>query len=91
MPDFESITSAFEQKIDIGFQEYECIVSIIGLTTNSTLQVGDVTFLPFQAKDRFSNKISNIHIDKLSPHRDCFATTRVKAEWIRSAELAEKK
>jgi len=91
IPNFENITSAFEQKIDIEFQEYECIVPIIGLTTNITIQIGDVTFLPFEAKDRFSNKFSDIHIDKLNPHRDCFSTTKIKAEWIRSAELAREK
>jgi hypothetical protein len=80
-----------EQKINIEFKEYECIVPIIGLKINSKLQIGDVTFLPFEAKDRFSNKFSDIHIDKLDPDRDCFSTTKIKAEWIRSAELAREK
>lgn len=91
VPDFENITSAFEQKIDIEFQEYECIVPIIGLTIQSKLQVGDVTFLPFEAKDRFSNKLFDVYIDDLISHRDCFAITKIKAEWIRSAELAREK
>jgi hypothetical protein len=91
LPDLENITLGFEQKIDIEFQEYECIVPVIGLSITSMLQIGDVTFLPFDAKDRFSNTISDIQVNSLRPHADCFSTTKVNAEWIRSAELAREK
>ena len=90
-PDFENITLAFEQRIDIEFQEYECIVPVIGLSITKTLQIGDVTFLPLDAKDRFSNTISDIQINELRPHADCFSTTKITAEWIRSAELARER
>jgi len=91
VPNFENITLSFEQKIDIEFKEYECIVPVIGLTTNNRIQIGDVIIMPFEDKHRFSNSIANLHIDELSPHRDSFATTKIQAEWIRSAELAREK
>lgn len=90
-PDFENITLAFGQKIDIEFQEYECVVPVIGLSITSTLQIGDVTFLPLDTKDRFSNTIFNSRINELRSHADCFSTTKINAEWRRSAELAREK
>ncbi len=85
IPNFEDITLALESKIDIEFKEYECVVPIIGLSIDEPLQIGDVTFLPFDAKDKFSDHITDIPIDRLNSDRDCFATTKIKAEWIRSA------
>ena len=64
---------------------------IVGLVVDTPLQIGDVTFLPFEANLSSFDNLFTSTLEQFSPDRDCIATTRVSAEWIKSAEIAREK
>lgn len=84
----EPLVRVWLQQIDADFEDSECFVPVVGLTTAKPLTIGEITFEPLNAAIRaLPRGIGSQAFGNLSDERDCLAHAKVKAEARRAIEI----
>lgn len=87
-PDFTSKANELINKLILDFKEREAITVVEGLLVSEPLEIGQVTFYPFEQKqDLLTQPPFNSLFSDVYATRDCIATGRYRAEARRSIEL----
>lgn len=93
LPDFMDIARKWLEKIDIPYQEYRCYSSVIGLSVDSPLELGNVTFLPLNYdQPELNSKLGNSFRKELNSYRNCISFASVAtADRRRASEIHRQK
>lgn len=87
-PDFKIVAAEWLAKVDVEFEQQACYTPVVGMTVESSFQIGDVTFLPLDVdRPELKADLATSFLDEFIPNRDCLSFSTVVAEWRRSAEI----
>lgn len=84
--DFSTHARDWLAKIDVDFQEFLCYAAVSGLSVESKIDIGQVTFLPVDAELPESSLAESFLKDP-NAYRDCISCSRVTAEWRRASQI----
>ncbi|MCH7611598.1 MAG: hypothetical protein IIB10_13050 [Chloroflexi bacterium] len=89
-PDFASIAHDWLADIGVEFEEFGCYVPVVGLSIDTTLEIGTVMFHPLDSlRSEFEGQLISPYREHLHPLRDCIASSVIRAEKLRAIELLQ--
>lgn len=89
-PDLSAIAQDWLADIGVEFDELRCYVPVVGLSVETELEIGKVTFHPLDSlRSEFEGKLISPYREHLHPLRDCIASSAFRAEKSRAIELLQ--
>lgn len=79
------------KELNVDFQNYQCLIPIIGLSVESELRIGNVVIKNIEDSKKLVTGKTLSFFDDLSSHKESIAICQVKAEWRRATEIAREK
>jgi hypothetical protein len=87
-PNFAAMVASWLQSLCIEFKEHKCYSTITGLSVESPIQIGQVTFIPLDSPLlEFENLIGKSFRENLHPYGSCLSFSKVTAEWRKTGEI----
>ncbi|MBU1682776.1 hypothetical protein KJ742_02425, partial [Patescibacteria group bacterium] len=89
--DFDDEAKKLINKFNLDFEEYQCIIPIIGLSVSTTLAIGDVNLCNIEDAKEIIPGNDYSFFDNLLSHKDSVSITHVRAEWRKATDIARNK
>ena len=78
-------------KFDVEFEYQKCLIPIVGLSLEESLEIGDVKLLNIEEARKLDKDDGFSFFEKLSSHKNAVAICEIKAEWKLASQLASVK
>lgn len=86
--DFDDQAKILLNQFNLDFDEYQCIIPIIGLSVSTALAFGDVVLNNIEDAKEIIPRNDYSFFENLASHKDCVSITHVRAEWRKATEIA---